>query len=1256
MNLRMLPVLFLALFSLSVSAERLRDAIDLPSPIDTPREVDARIRDLRDHYEPFMADHVGPLEVRETVDVERWQFRLDDDNAGQGAHWYADWERDGWEKISLPDYREYARGWYRAEFNLPDLKGRQAFLVCDGVDYTGTIYLCGERVGVQKDFPGPFEMALPGAAVGVNRLYFEIYNDEDSTERPVSLSGKGMGTTTHNERNGIDQHGNGAGILGGVRVELRAPGHFKHALVVPELPGRFVVDVSATEALWQGAARIKLEVLPKNFEDASAVLDVAKPDESPRAGYRRLALDVPNPRLWTPEATWLYVVRLTALNERGETLDAWQTTAGLRTVAMAEDGGVLLNGKPHYLRGSCNFGLFHLDSVRADWDAMERDILLFRAANLEFCRNHLAYAHPRFYEMCDVYGLMLYQDASLQWGYPLDADHEPRPEFRRQMLSQIRQRTPVLFNHPSIIIWEIMNEFWSCSKTFRSECVRLQRELDPTRLLVANSGDPAPVHGESVNDSHNYSGWYGAVVKSNDVPFHAEVMEDFTGIRIADAWHDNVEGRVIQSEFGGTAYPDWETWRERFPWAPQHADDAFTPGTEPRADCYRGRSLGDRIQTPNLLWRIGHWTTAEEWIAASQAYQDFLTRMHTDVWRRRRADMAGYNQFHLIDPAPLAWPKAIMDCQRRPKLAYYGLLQSSAPRRINLQYTRTRFIAGQETDGLAVWVYNDPPDGIAGTGRLFLVDGQDNVLAKSECRIDVPGDSSTQVGVAKLRVPAEYSGVGRVIAAMVDSDGKVIDFDALNVDVYPDRKLRVERLRVYDPANTTAPVLKELGIDGFATGPFLDSGRGLEYEDVLLVGEFGCSGAESLRELGAEYTKAWIERGGTLVVLNQIPAFSETEKRLPHRSVLWQGGNDKFTRFADLSFLPFPLEITKSRGTTYSDCIEWDERCSAFSVLDRSERRFWNDYEGVQVDYPFERAEGATVLVRCGPGMSQPAVVRYNVGKGAIIVSQLLLLERAPHDPVVRKWLGLLLNPDDLVLDRDLSLERNVERTSKGATATLTARNTGKQPLDVEVGDGGRFRESVALAAGEAKKWTYRIDAPESGALQLPPAVARAGSLTFESAPALLLPDASEKRVYAFDVGLEGSPVAKGYLPLLADMRYTAERGYGWTAGTTMEPRDRGGDDSLLRDFAFCRRDGGLRIDLPGGDYHVVVIAHDSEYPVHPTTLVANGETVFRDASARTGETLIKEFDVKVQDQGLLLQFSHRGDNWSIAGLLIYRN
>lgn len=172
--------------------------------------------------------------------------------------------------------------------------------------------------------------------------------------------------------------------------------------------------------------------------------------------------------------------------------------------------------------------------------------------------------------------------------------------------------------------------------------------------------------------------------------------------------------------------------------------------------------------------------------------------------------------------------------------------------------------------------------------------------------------------------------------------------------------------------------------------------------------------------------------------------------------------------------------------------------------------------------------------------------------------------------------------------------------------------------------------------------------------------------------------------LWAFDVGPAGSPLMEGFTPLDFSKTYTPGRGYGWKNARLWRAFDVLQPDPLYQDF-LCIEEGGLAIDVPNGNYHVVVnmdspsgfwgevqryrgralIVEGHEYA--DTMDLATFKTRYyrnwdRDdlPSERTFDVYQvpyfaeKEHDVEVRDGQLNVEF--RGSDWAccVSSIIVY--
>ena len=211
-------------------------------------------------------------------------------------------------------------------------------------------------------------------------------------------------------------------------------------------------------------------------------------------------LEIPSPRLWSPEDPFLYELRL-------ETeWDAVTRSFGLRTVSVQRDGkGVprlCLNGKPIFLSAVLDQGYFPKGLfIPAEGDpGYEDDIRKIKALGFNAVRMHIKVERSAFYEACDRLGLLVLQDMvqSGHYNYLFDTvlptiGFKYRPDLpfgsrRRRAFFEEHCRGIIrhLHSHPSVILYTLFNEGWG-----QYDSDRIYREMkaqDPSRVYVTASG------------------------------------------------------------------------------------------------------------------------------------------------------------------------------------------------------------------------------------------------------------------------------------------------------------------------------------------------------------------------------------------------------------------------------------------------------------------------------------------------------------------------------------------------------------------------------------------------------------------------------------------------------------------------------------------------------------------------------------------------------------------------------------------------
>jgi beta-galactosidase len=169
-------------------------------------------------------------------------------------------------------------------------------------------------------------------------------------------------------------------------------------------------------------------------------------------------LPIPQSRLWSAEVPNLYDFNLT-LGTPEKPLQNIASKIGLRT-SEVKNGQLLVNGKPVLLKGVNRHehdpNLGHVVTE----EMMRQDIELMKRFNINAVRTSHYPNHPRWYELCDEYGLYVIDEANIEshgMGYG-DKTLAKAPEWKAAHLDRTMRMFHRDKNHPSIIIWSLGNE------------------------------------------------------------------------------------------------------------------------------------------------------------------------------------------------------------------------------------------------------------------------------------------------------------------------------------------------------------------------------------------------------------------------------------------------------------------------------------------------------------------------------------------------------------------------------------------------------------------------------------------------------------------------------------------------------------------------------------------------------------------------------------------------------------------------------
>ncbi|WP_236034400.1 MULTISPECIES: glycoside hydrolase family 2 TIM barrel-domain containing protein [Bifidobacterium] len=231
------------------------------------------------------------------------------------------------------------------------------------------------------------------------------------------------------------------------------------------------------------------------------------------AGDGTVRLDVADARLWNPEDPFLYDLFITVHDGEGDVSEVVSHRQGLDEVTI-EDGHILLNGTYFKMHGVNRHDVDDHKGRAVGMERVRRDLEMMKRHNINAVRTSHYANDPRFYEMCDEYGIMLIAETDLEChGFENVGDMTritDDPEWEGAYVDRIERLVMQERNQACVIMWSLGNESgYGCNfKAMYRRCKEL---------------DPRPVHYEEDRNADSVdviSTMYSRVSQMNDFGEH----------------------------------------------------------------------------------------------------------------------------------------------------------------------------------------------------------------------------------------------------------------------------------------------------------------------------------------------------------------------------------------------------------------------------------------------------------------------------------------------------------------------------------------------------------------------------------------------------------------------------------------------------------------------------------------------------------------------------------------------------------------
>ena len=585
--------------------------------------------------------------------------------------------------------------WYRTEFELPSSysEGRRVWLHFDNTNRFADFYFNGEKISgtktSTKDVSGhmlrsKFDVTNLIKKSGKNAIAVLITDPDQKKTRkakepygvacsPSYLAGAGWDWMPY-------VPGRLAGITGNAYLMVTGDVVMEDPWIRSELPTLQKAELSLSTDIRNASSSPKKVVVsgviePGNISfskdirvegGATAKLSVDKDDLS--------QLVVEHPRLWWPNGygePHLYTCKLTCSVD-GKVSDVKKITFGIKKYEYKMVDNVVgypvltffINGQKIYLKGG-NWGMSEY-LLRCHGKEYETKIRLHKEMNYNMIRLWTGcVTDDEFYDYCDKYGIMVWNDFWLYVAYNAVAQPEA---FKANALDKVRR----LRNHPSIAIWCGANE------------TRPAPELDNyLREMIAREDNNDRMYKSCSNqDGLSGSGWWG-----NQPPRH---HFETSGSNLAfskPAYPYGIDhGYGMRTEIGTATFPTFESVKEFIPqkdWWPLPTDEQLKNDDD---NVWNKHFFGKEASNANPInyknsvnTQYGESSGLEEFCEKAQMLNIEVMKGMYEAWNDKMWNDAAGLLIWMSHPAYPSFVWQTYDYYYDPTGAYWGAKKACEP-------------------------------------------------------------------------------------------------------------------------------------------------------------------------------------------------------------------------------------------------------------------------------------------------------------------------------------------------------------------------------------------------------------------------------------------------------------------------------------------------------------------------------------------------------------------------------------------------
>ncbi len=235
----------------------------------------------------------------------------------------------------------------------------------------------------------------------------------------------------------------------------RPVSHIEDLFIVPDLVNNYTDGTLSVKVTGAAAAGKSVELSLRDADGKEVAGKTVTLDKDNKAEAR---MDVKNPLKWTAETPNLYRLYAT-LKDGDKVIEVIPQRVGFRKVEI-KNKQLLVNGKAVLIKGVNRHELDPDGGYVVSVDRMIQDIKVMKQLNVNADRTCHYPNDPRWYELCDEYGIYVTAETNIEshgMGYG-DKSLSKDARFHDMHVERQKHNVCVLKNHPSIIVWSLGNE------------------------------------------------------------------------------------------------------------------------------------------------------------------------------------------------------------------------------------------------------------------------------------------------------------------------------------------------------------------------------------------------------------------------------------------------------------------------------------------------------------------------------------------------------------------------------------------------------------------------------------------------------------------------------------------------------------------------------------------------------------------------------------------------------------------------------